>query len=178
MTLALTFRWNQHKSRENVNNFVPCQVSKPLCRRGFGAFFCVQKYHKRGEIYEASGGLYELIINIIRTMPASTFILVLAMLCMIAFYATSFDSIAYTSACYSYKKLGENEKSHMAITLPRCLLPIVLPIALVFSESSMNNIQSVGIISAFPIGIIMVLMIWNFVKDAKKYMVEKNIVVE
>ena len=54
------------------------------------------------------------------------------MLCMIAFYATSFDSIALT-----------------------------------FSESSMNNIQSVRIISAFPIGIIMILMIWSLVKDAK-----------
>ena len=45
--------------------------------------------------------------------------------------------------------------------------------ALTFSESSMNNIQSVSIISAFPIGIIMVLMIWSFMKDAKKYMAEE-----
>ena len=126
-------------------------------------------------MYEASGDLYELIINIIRTMPASTFILILTMLCMIAFYATSFDSIAYTAACYSYKKLGENEKPHMAITLLWCLLLIVLPIALVFSESSMNNIQSVSIISAFPIGIIMILMIWSFLKDAKKYKQEKGL---
>ena len=55
---------------------------------------------------------------------------------------------------------------------------IVLPIALVFSESSMNNIQSVSIISAFPIGIIMIIMIWSFIKDAKKYMVEKGITKE
>ena len=33
----------------------------------------------------------------------------------------------------------------------------------------MNNIQSVSIISAFPIGIIMILMIWSFLRDAKKY---------
>lgn len=125
-------------------------------------------------MYEASGDLYELIINIIKTMPASTFILVLTMVCMIAFYATSFDSIAYTAACYSYKKLGENEKPNTAITLLWCILLIVLPVALVFSESSMNNIQSVSIISAFPIGIIMILMIWSFFKDAKKYQQELN----
>lgn len=126
-------------------------------------------------MYQQSGDLYELIINIIQTMPASTFILVLTMICMIAFYATSFDSIAYTAACYSYKKLGEDEKPHMAITLLWCILLIVLPIALVFSESSMNNIQSVSIISAFPIGIIMIVMIWSFIKDAKKFMKEKSI---
>lgn len=126
-------------------------------------------------MYEESGDLYELIINIMKTLPGSTFILALTMVCMIAFYATSFDSIAYTAACYSYKKLGANEKPHTAITLLWCILLIVLPIALVFSESSMNNIQSVSIISAFPIGIIMILMIWSFIKDAKKYMEEKQI---
>ena len=124
--------------------------------------------------YEANGDLYELIINIIRTMPGSNLFLIWIMICMIAFYATSFDSIAYTAACYSYKKLDENEKPHTMITLLWCILLIVLPIALVFSESSMNNIQSVSIISAFPIGIIMILMIWSFFKDAKKYIKEKG----
>lgn len=124
--------------------------------------------------YAANGDLYGLILNIINTMPASKFILVVTMLCMIAFYATSFDSIAYTASCYSYKKLGENEHPHKLIELLWCILLIVLPIALVFSESSMNNIQSVSIISAFPIGIIMIIMIWGFMKDIKKYMEEKR----
>ena len=122
--------------------------------------------------YEASGDLYALMLNIIQTMPCAEFILVLTLLCMIAFYATSFDSIAYTAACYSYKNLGENEHPHTMITLLWCILLIVLPIALVFSESSMSNIQSVSIISAFPIGIIMIIMIWSFIKDARKYMEE------
>ena len=123
--------------------------------------------------YQASGDLYQLILNIINTMPAAPFILILTLVCMIAFYATSFDSIAYTAACYSYKRLGEDEKPHTLITLLWCLLLIVLPIALVFSESSMSNIQSVSIISAFPIGIIMIIMIASFIKDAGKYMQEK-----
>ena len=124
--------------------------------------------------YAANGDLYALILNIINTMPASKLILIMTMLCMIAFYATSFDSIAYTAACYSYKKLGENEHPHKLIELLWCILLIVLPIALVFSESSMNNIQSVSIISAFPIGIIMIIMIWGFLKDIKKYLEEKK----
>ena len=89
------------------------------------------------------------------------------LLCMVAFYATSFDSIAYTAACYSYRRLGADEKPHKSITFLWCILLIVLPIALVFSESSMNNIQSVSIISAFPIGLIMIVMIWAFFRDAR-----------
>lgn len=124
--------------------------------------------------YEKSGDLYGLILNIIDTMPCSTVIMVIILLTMIAFYATSFDSIAYTASCYSYKKLGEDEQPHKIIELVWCLLLIALPIALVFSESSMNNIQSVSIISAFPIGIIMIVMIAGFFKDAKKQFVSSE----
>lgn len=120
--------------------------------------------------YTTDGDLYGLILSIINTMPASKIILVITMLCMIAFYATSFDSIAYTAACYSYKQLGENEHPHKLVELLWCVLLIVLPIALVFSESSMSNIQSVSIISAFPIGIIMIIMIGGFFKDIKGYL--------
>ena len=120
-------------------------------------------------MYNESGDLYALILNIIDTIPGSVFILILVLVCMIAFYATSFDSIAYTAACYSYKNLKEDEKPNKLVSLLWCILLIVLPIGLVFSESSMNNIQSVSIISAFPIGIIMIVMIWSFIKDCKKY---------
>ena len=124
--------------------------------------------------YLENGDLYQLILDIVDTLPLAPLVLALILICMIAFYATSFDSIAYTAACYSYKNLGEEETPHKLITLLWCILLIVLPIALVFSESSMNNIQSVSIISAFPIGIIMIIMIWGFFKDAKKYMEESK----
>lgn len=120
--------------------------------------------------YRANGDLYTLILNIVDTMPASRFILILIFLCMIAFYATSFDSIAYTAACYSYRRLGEHERPGTGITLLWCMLLIALPIGLVFSESSMSNIQSVSILSGFPIGIIMLLMIGSFLKDAKQHL--------
>lgn len=53
--------------------------------------------------YVADGDLYTLILSIIDTMPMAKVIVVITVLCMIAFYATSFDSIVYTAACYSYK---------------------------------------------------------------------------
>ena len=87
---------------------------------------------------------------------------------MIAFYATSFDSIALTVSCYSYRKLGEDEQPHKLIQLMWCILLILLPIALLFAESSMSNLQSVSIVAAFPIGIVIVLITISFLKDAKK----------
>ena len=47
-----------------------------------------------------------------------------------------------------------------------CILLILLPIALLFAESSMNNLQSVSIIAAFPIGVVILLIVGSFLKDA------------
>lgn len=48
-----------------------------------------------------------------------------------------------------------------------CILLILLPIALLFAQSSMNNLQSVSIIAAFPIGIVIVMIALSFLKDAE-----------
>lgn len=119
--------------------------------------------------YEANGDLYSMIINIIKTLPCAPFVLIIVLLTMVAFYATSFDSIAYTASCYSYHKLDEGKHPHRMIQLLWCILLIILPIALVFSESSMNNLQSVSIVAAFPIGIVMIMIVVSFLKDAKQY---------
>ena len=120
--------------------------------------------------YNKTGDLYAMIINIINTMPMATLVLIWVLVTMIAFYATSFDSIAYTASCYSYKQLDEGEQPNKSIQLLWCVLLVVLPIALVFSDSSMSNIQTVSIIAAFPIGIIMLMIIYGFFKDADDYL--------
>lgn len=124
--------------------------------------------------YQETGDLYALIISIIRTMPAAPLVLTLVLVTMMLFYATSFDSIALIGAYYSYKKLGENEMPHKLIQLMWCILLILLPIALVFSDSSMSNLQSVSIIAAFPIGMVIVLITASFLKDARSVIEERN----
>lgn len=120
-------------------------------------------------MYESTGDMYMMIITIIRTLPCYKLVLCALLFTMIAFYATSFDSIALTASQYSYHRLGDGESPNKLIQLMWCILLIILPIALVFSESSMTNLQSVSIIAAFPIGIVMVLIIWAFFKDAGEY---------
>ena len=115
--------------------------------------------------YQADGDVYGMIISVIKTLPCAPLILVLLLITMIAFYATSFDSIALTASCYSYRKLGENESPNKLIQLMWCILLIVLPIGLVFSESSMSNLQSVSIVAAFPIAIVIVMIAVSFIKD-------------
>ena len=124
--------------------------------------------------YNVDGDLYGLIVSMIKTLPCTPLVLILLLITMIAFYATSFDSIELTASCYSYKKLEEGEDPNKLLQFMWCTLLIVLPIGLVFSESSMNNLQSVSIVAAFPIGAVIVMIAVSFLKDAKSYLWERN----
>ncbi len=120
--------------------------------------------------YLLNNDLYGMIVDIIKTMPYAPVIMVVVLITMIAFYATSFDSIALTASCYSYHKLKDGEQPNRRIQLLWCILLILLPIALLFAESSMNNLQSVSIIAAFPIGVVIVMIAISFIKDANIYL--------
>lgn len=119
--------------------------------------------------YSASGNIYQTIIAIINTLPAPWLVFMLLIAAMTAFYATSFDSITLVASVYSYKNFEKIEKAGALMKLFWAVLLILLPIALVFSEESMNNLQTVSIIAAFPIAIVIILIIASFIKDAGQY---------
>lgn len=125
--------------------------------------------------YLETGDMYEMIIAMLEAMPLAPVVMGVVLVTMMLFYATSFDSIALTASCYSYHKLGENEMPHKLIQFMWCILLILLPIALVFAESSMSNLQSVSIVAAFPIGAVIVLIAASFLKDAKKHLAELEV---
>lgn len=122
--------------------------------------------------YERNSDLYALIVSIIETLPCAKIVMTLVLVTMIAFYATSFDSIALTASCYSYHKLENGHQPHKIIQLMWCILLILLPIALLFAQSSMSNLQSVSIVAAFPLGVVIILIVVSFLKDAKNYLKE------
>ncbi len=120
-------------------------------------------------IYSASS-LYATIIAVIRTLPLAPMVLILLALTMIAFYATSFDAIALVASSYSYRELKNDEEPHIGIKVFWSVMLILLPIVPVFSDNSMENLQTVSIIAAFPVAFIILLIIASFLKDAKSYM--------
>lgn len=120
--------------------------------------------------YQTTGDLYTAIISILKQLPHSSFVLILLVLCMITFYSTSFDSITMIASAYSYKELPAGTEPDRRVKLFWSIFLILLPIALLFSENSMANLQTVSIIAAFPVGIIMLLIIASFFKDANAYL--------
>ncbi len=126
-------------------------------------------------LYNACGDLYQTVIGLLHTLPVPQLVLVVLIISMISFYATSFDSITLVASQYSYRQFKEDEEASKTTKLFWALLLIMLPIALIFSEGSMANLQSVSIIAAFPIALVIILIIASFIKDANSYTKEINL---
>ncbi len=123
-------------------------------------------------IYQSTGDLYRSILAILETLPLPALVLILLALTMITFYATSFDALAVVASAYSYRTLSADEEPDRKVKLFWSLLLMLLPVALIFSDSSMANLQTVSIIAAFPIGFVILLIIASFFKDASDYLKE------
>ncbi|UWP58401.1 BCCT family transporter [Ruminococcus gauvreauii] len=109
----------------------------------------------------------EVILKVFDQLPVTRIALVVLILAMIAFYASTFDAITLVVAGYSEKDLtGEKEPRKKLRAFWSCVF-LLLPIALLFSESTLSNLQTISIIAAFPLGIIMILIVWGFFRELR-----------
>lgn len=141
----------------------------------YGLVLKVTGIFDANKIYHETQNIYLSVVGILNTLPFPKIVLIILVLTMIAFYATTFDSLTMVAATYSYKSLNEGEEPDKRVRLFWSLLLILLPIGLIFSESSMANLQTVSILAAFPIGIIMIIIIVGFFKEADRYIKENKL---
>lgn len=119
--------------------------------------------------YIGNGGeMYEAILMIFDTLPLPALALLLLVITMIAFYSTTLDGITYVTSSYSYKQISAEEEPSRKIRAFWSIMLILLPIALLFAQNSLYSLQGVTIIAAFPIGILLILIVWSFFKDCKE----------
>lgn len=88
---------------------------------------------------------------------------------MIAFYATTFDALTMVVSGYSYKTLPIQKEPSKKVRAFWAVLFILFPIALIYADNSISSLQSVSIIAAFPIGLIICAILVSFFKDIKDY---------
>ena len=100
-------------------------------------------------------------------LPVTELALGVLILAMIAFYASTFDAITMVVAGYSEKELGEKEEPRKGLRAFWALVFLLLPVALLFSESTLAMLQSISITAAFPLGVIMVCILVSFWKELK-----------
>lgn len=110
------------------------------------------------------------ILSILETLPGAKLVLLLLIATMFAFYSTTFDSLTMVVSMYSYKNLRPDEHPHKGVCAFWSVVFIIFPVGLIFAENSLRNLQSISIVAAFPLSIIVLLIIISFFKDARAYL--------
>ena len=108
----------------------------------------------------------EIILSILETLPLAKVVLVLLIITMIALYASTFDAITMVIASYSQRQ-QEGREPKKSLRAFWSIVFILLPAALILTGSNLSQLQSLSVIAAFPLGIIMICIIVSFFKDAK-----------
>ena len=114
----------------------------------------------------------QCIVELISSTKIAPVLFVMLILTMIGLYASTFDALTEVVSAFSYKRLSIDESPSKGIKIMWASIFILLPIALLFSESTTQQLMSMSIIGAFPLTIIMILVIISFFKDIKRK--EKN----
>lgn len=116
----------------------------------------------------AKGGSYpDAILRIFRTLPLHQLGLILLAVTMVAFYIAVFDSITMVVSSYSYREIQVNEEPEAKIRIIWSIIFIILPISLIFNRTGLVNLQTVSVIAAAPMGIIIIVVVWSFFRDSR-----------
>jgi BCCT family betaine/carnitine transporter len=109
-----------------------------------------------------------LILKILSKLPHSGFVLVLLVLVMIALYASTFDAITMVVAGFCKKELAAGTQPEPSLRAFWSMVFIILPLALIWSESTLRMLQTLSIVAAFPLAVIMIVIILSFFRDLRE----------
>lgn len=110
----------------------------------------------------------DCIVELISTSKFSVVLFIVLLLTMIGLYASTFDALTDVMSAFSYKKLSIDDTPSKEIKIFWAAIFIVLPIALLFSDSATQQIMSMSIIGAFPLTLIMIFVVIAFFKDLRR----------
>lgn len=109
----------------------------------------------------------EVILMVFEQLPITEIALVVLILAMVAFYSSTFDAITLVVASYSERDLTDGKEPRKKLRAFWAIVFLLLPIALMFSESTLANLQTISIMAAFPLGIIIIMIIYSFFKELR-----------
>ena len=95
--------------------------------------------------------------------------MIVILLTMFGLYASTFDALTDVVSTFSYKELDIDKSPSKKVKLYWIIIFLILPIALLFLDTTNQLLMSMAIIGAFPLTIIMILIIISFFKEVKNY---------
>lgn len=108
-------------------------------------------------------GVAVAIIEIFKTLPGATLVLIAVAASGIVLLATTFDSAAYVMACATTKELDEGQEPERSNRLFWCFAIAILPVTLLLL-GGLKSMQTASVIVGLPVMLILVCMMITTVR--------------
>ncbi|MBP3887796.1 MAG: BCCT family transporter [Cellulosilyticum sp.] len=105
-----------------------------------------------------------VIVSIFTCLPLPRMGMIIFIIAMVLFYASTFDALTLVISQYCYKQLNDGEETSKGLRVFWSVAFIVMPIAFVLIESDLQLLQALSICAAFPLLIILLIIIFSFLK--------------
>ena len=105
---------------------------------------------------------------VLQTLPFPKFAILLYLVVIILFLATTLDSCSYTLASTVSKGLKEGEEPKRGLKFVWCLVGVAIPLAITFAGTDINTIKSVVLATGLPLDIILAIIYYGFLREMKK----------
>ena len=104
------------------------------------------------------------IVQVLRSLPAGSALMVIFCISTILFLATTLDGAAFTMATTTTKGLRNNEEPSAMLRLFWCVMLSLVPLTMILIKANLNTIKTCAIITAIPIVFVMILVMGGWMR--------------
>lgn len=108
------------------------------------------------------------VIKILEQLPVSSLMIFLGALVSIVFMATTFDSASYVLAAVSQKELEQSQDPERWLRLLWAFSLALIPIGFLLMGSPLVVLQTVAIIAALPVSVIVIITAVSFIRMVRE----------
>ena len=139
----------------------------------FGIIGAYGQYLKINNILDipamiVSGQSEQVAEAVIHTLPLSRILMVLYLLVIVLFLATTLDSCSFTLCATVSRKLKGHEEPKKGLKFAWCIILIALPLAISYTGTNIDTIKSIVLVTGLPLVVIMAIIYRGFLKEMRQ----------
>ncbi len=115
-----------------------------------------------------NGESEEIASAVMNTLPFSKIAIVLYLVVIILFLATTLDSCSFTLSSTISKNLKGNEDPNKGLKFVWCLVTIAIPLAISYAGTDIDTIKSIVLATGLPLVVVLAIIYWGFMREMFK----------
>lgn len=121
-------------------------------------------------LYNSLDDKFGVISATFEQLPLKEIVILIVILSMICFTATSLDSLSLSGSYFSYENITNDDMPNKKVRLMWAIILMALPVFLTLSETNYMIVQDLVTLLGIVATVLITILIISFFKDAKNYL--------